>query len=178
MAQTRTRRIAALLHDAIEDGVPTKAAKTAVASFGRNVYRIVKGCTDAEAHPKPGWRPRKDAYLARIATEGRSVLLVSAFDKLHNARSIVRDMRDGRENLWGSFNAAKDDVLWSCRSLVTAYKANDKHYQRLIARTRPNGRGDGGLGAVVCDPACQPSWHGSGVDSAHHVGRATYQDAG
>ena len=43
--------IAALLHDAIEDGLPTDAARRTVASFGPEVLRIVEACTDADAHP-------------------------------------------------------------------------------------------------------------------------------
>lgn len=56
--------IAALLHDAIEDGEPTEAARATAWSFGEEVGRIVEGCTDADTHPKPPWRERKEAYLA------------------------------------------------------------------------------------------------------------------
>ena len=48
--------IAALLHDAIEDGKPTDPARRTVWSFGDEVGRIVEGCTDSDAHPKPPWR--------------------------------------------------------------------------------------------------------------------------
>ena len=54
--------IAALLHDAIEDGQPTEAARATVWGFGEEVGRIVEGCTDADSHPKPPWRERKEAY--------------------------------------------------------------------------------------------------------------------
>jgi len=103
--------IAALLHDAIEDGEPTEAARATVWSFGDEVGRIIEGCTDADTHPKPPWRERKEAYLARLATEDRSVLLVSASDKLHNARSIVRDLRSDGESVWERFSAPKDETL-------------------------------------------------------------------
>jgi (p)ppGpp synthase/HD superfamily hydrolase len=71
----------------------TEAARATVWSFGDEVGRIVEHCTDADTHPKPLWLQRKKDYLARLATEDRSVLLVSASDKLHNARSIVRGRR-------------------------------------------------------------------------------------
>jgi GTP pyrophosphokinase len=124
--------IAALLHDVIEDGVPTEAAKKAVASFGRKVSRIVEGCTESDTHPKPPWRERKQAYLLRIATGGNSVLLVSASDKLHNARSIVRDLRTDGEEVWDRFNAPKDDILWYYGSLVKAYRANPEANRALV----------------------------------------------
>lgn len=124
--------IAALLHDAIEDGQPTAAARATVWSFGDEVGRIVEGCTDADSHPKPPWRERKASYLARLDGEDRSVLLVSASDKLHNARSIVRDLRDIGEEVWGRFSAPKAQTLWYYRSLVTRYRGNPAHTSALI----------------------------------------------
>jgi GTP pyrophosphokinase len=124
--------IAALLHDAIEDGEPTEAARKTVWSFGGEVGRIVEGCTDADTHPKPPWRERKETYLERLAKEDRSILLVSASDKLHNARSIVRDLRAVGEDLWGRFSAPKDQTLWYYRSLVTSYRSNPAHTPALI----------------------------------------------
>ena len=124
--------IAALLHDAIEDGRPTAAARKTVMSFGDEVGRIVEGCTDSDAHPKPPWRERKEAYLARLAGEDSRVLLVSGSDKLHNARSIVRDLREVGDDLWARFGPTKHEVLWYYRSLVTAFRANPAHTPALI----------------------------------------------
>jgi GTP pyrophosphokinase len=96
--------IAALLHDAIEDIEPTEEARATVATFGAEVLRIVEACTDADTHPKPPWRERKEAYMARPATEDRAALLVSASDKLHNARAIVSDLRRHGPDLWKRFH--------------------------------------------------------------------------
>jgi GTP pyrophosphokinase len=49
------------------------------------------------------------------------VRLVSASDKLHNARSILRDYRVHGEDLWQRFNGGKDGTLWYYRSLVEAF---------------------------------------------------------
>jgi (p)ppGpp synthase/HD superfamily hydrolase len=125
--------IAALLHDAIEDGQPTDAARATVWSFGAEVGRIAEACTDADTHPKPPWRERKEAYLASLATKDHSVLLVSASDKLHNARSIVRDQRGVGEKVWDRFKVPKSETLWYYRSLVTAYRANPAHSPALVA---------------------------------------------
>jgi (p)ppGpp synthase/HD superfamily hydrolase len=59
--------IAALLHDAIEDVQPTEHARATVAAFGPRVLAIVEGCTDADTHPKPPWRERKERYVAHLA---------------------------------------------------------------------------------------------------------------
>ena len=125
--------IAALLHDAIEDGQPTDAARATVWSFGDEVGRIVEACTDADTQPKPPWRPRKEAYLASLDKKDHSVLLVSASDKLHNARSIVRDRRGVGEKVWDRFKVQKSDTLWYYRSLVVAYRENSEHNPALVA---------------------------------------------
>jgi GTP pyrophosphokinase len=130
---TEDEAIAALLHDAIEDGEPVEAARATVRTFGGEVGRIVEGCTDSDAHPKPPMRERKEAYLARLAAEDRSVLIVSASDKLHNARSIVRDLRGVGSAVWDRFSVPKKDTLWYYRSLVKTYRANPAHNGALVA---------------------------------------------
>lgn len=129
---TEDEAIAALLHDAIEDGRPVEAARATVWSFGDEVGRIVEGCTQVDVHPKPTWRTRREAYVARLAEEDRSILLVSASDKLHNARSIVRDLRGVGAAVWDRFSVPKADTLWYYRSLVTAYRGNSAHAPALI----------------------------------------------
>jgi (p)ppGpp synthase/HD superfamily hydrolase len=123
--------IAALLHDAIEDVEPTDRAREIVATFGAEVLRIVEACTDADTHPKPPWRIRKEAYMARLANEDGAALLVSASDKLHNARAIVGDLHRHGPALWDRFNADSDQP-WYYRSLVTAFRSNPEHNEALI----------------------------------------------
>ncbi len=113
--------VAALLHDVVEDA-GGKARLTEVrARFGVNVAAVVDGCTDADTHPKPPWRGRKEAYIARLAGEPGTVHLVSAADKLHNARSLLTDHHDVGPALWARFNGGKEGTLWYYRTLVGAY---------------------------------------------------------
>ena len=114
--------IAALLHDAVEDqgGAPTR--EEIRRRFGDTVTAIVDGCTDADTTPKPPWRQRKEAYIAHIPTASPSVLLVSAADKLHNARSILRDYKILGESVWERFKGGKDGTLWYYRALVEAFR--------------------------------------------------------
>src|SRR5437588_8327976 len=81
--------IAALLHDAIEDQGGASTREEIRRQFGDRVVEIVDGCTDTDVMPKPPWRARKEAYLAHIIEATPSVRLVSAADKLHNARAIL-----------------------------------------------------------------------------------------
>ena len=125
--------IAALLHDAIEDVEPTDAARSTVGSFGDRVLAIVEGCTDADTHPKPPWRERKERYIAHLAEADASVLLVSAADKLSNARSTLADLRRLGDAVWDRFNAGRDDTLWFYRAVVDALRANPAHQADLVA---------------------------------------------
>ena len=84
---------------------------------------IVDGCVDTYENPKPAWRPRKEAYVERMETAPASVQLVSAADKLHNARSIFTDLRSLGDDLWDRFTGGKSGTLWYYRALVEAYTA-------------------------------------------------------
>jgi (p)ppGpp synthase/HD superfamily hydrolase len=120
---TEEEAIAALLHDAIEDQGGAAMRERIIAAFGSAVTKIVDGCTDAEVIPKPPWRARKEAYVAHLAEALPSVLLVSAADKLHNARAILADYRGCGEALWERFTGGRDGTLWYYRALVTAFQA-------------------------------------------------------
>ena len=115
--------IAALLHDAVEDqgGAPTLAEIRR--RFGDTVADIVAGCSDTDVVPKPPWRPRKEAYVAHLASASPSVRLVSAADKLHNARSILTDYRRLGEAVWSRFTGRKEGTLWYYRAVVQAFRA-------------------------------------------------------
>jgi GTP pyrophosphokinase len=117
--------IAALLHDAIEDQGGAATREEIRRSFGDTVTAIVDGCTDAETIPKPPWRQRKEAYIAHIPVASPSVLLVSAADKLHNARSILKDYRILGEVVWKHFKGGKEGTLWYYRALVEAFRQTE-----------------------------------------------------
>lgn len=115
--------IAALLHDAIEDQGGDQTRQEIDRRFGPEVVKIVNGCTDAEVQPKPPWRERKEAYIEHLKHAPRAVRLVSAADKVHNARSILKDYRETGEALWGRFNGGKEGTLWYYRSLVSVFRS-------------------------------------------------------
>jgi (p)ppGpp synthase/HD superfamily hydrolase len=112
--------IAALLHDAVEDQGGAPVAEEISRRFGPRVAEIVVGCsdTDTDVRPKPPWRPRKEAHLERLRTASRSVLLVVAADKLHNARSIAVEYRQSGDALWSRFSGGRDGTLWYYRSTL------------------------------------------------------------
>lgn len=119
---TRDQQIAALLHDAVED---TDATVTDIdALFGPAVASIVQACSDTEVRPKPPWRARKQKYLTHLVEAASEVLLVSLADKVHNARSILRDYRDVGPALWERFSPESQGAigqLWYYRSLLCTF---------------------------------------------------------
>lgn len=117
--------IAALLHDAVEDQGGEPTSELIRQYFGQEVYIIVKGCTDATVIPKPPWRARKEAYIEHVRQAPHSVKLVSAADKLHNARSILADLELVGAELWERFGGGKDGTLWYYRALVEAFRIGE-----------------------------------------------------
>jgi len=113
--------IAALLHDAPEDQGGYAMLAQIKARFGDRVERIVEGCTDTFESPKPEWEKRKTDYIARLA-DGRGGVdiascTVSVADKLHNARSILQDLRNGVA-VFDRFSAPQEQQGWYFGSLA------------------------------------------------------------
>jgi (p)ppGpp synthase/HD superfamily hydrolase len=115
---TEDEVVAALLHDAPEDRGGEARLRDIRLRFGDTVAEIVAGCTDTYEDPKPPWRERKERHLAHLAGASRSVRLVSAADKLHNARSVLSDYRAIGEELWDRFTGGKEGTLWHYRAVV------------------------------------------------------------
>ncbi len=118
---TENEVVAALLHDGPEDQGGEERLEDIRARFRDEVAKIVDGCTDTYEEPKPAWRPRKEAYVARMACAPAPVRLVSSADKLHNARAILADLRAVGDDLWDRFTGGKEGTLWYYRALVEAY---------------------------------------------------------
>jgi len=120
--------IAALLHDSVEDrGVDPGEIQR---RFGVKAANIVVACSNSqEKNPdnKADWRARKEAYLEHLKTAPPSVLLVSAADKLHNARSIVKDLLEVGQTVWTRFKGGKVGSLWYYESLVEIFQQRGEH---------------------------------------------------
>lgn len=122
---TEDEAIAALLHDAVEDQGGAATRELLRQRYGEVVVEIIDGCTDTaelDGLLKPSWRARKEAYIAHLAHASASVRLVSAADKLHNARSVLADYRIMGESLWERFRGGKEGTLWYYRSVLDALR--------------------------------------------------------
>jgi len=114
--------IAALLHDAVEDQGGLPRLREIRKKFGKRVAHIVDGCTDSYTEPKPPWLDRKRAYVKRLADESAEVRLVSAADKLSNARETLYELRVHGDVVFDRFAGKKEGTLWYYRALVNEFR--------------------------------------------------------
>src|SRR5262249_30630970 len=138
-AGTEEEAIAAMLHDAIEDlGTPEAEIR---ARFGQPIADIVVACSEPPGIDRNAstWRERKSRYLEHLeAGVSESALRVTAADKLHNARSILADLRDHGPGVWDKFHAPVADHVWYYTELVRVLSdAHDgptvRELQRVVA---------------------------------------------
>ena len=138
--------IAGLLHDTIEDcGAGHGAAIRK--QFGDAVADIVVDCTDGTAEGKAShadpeakrrdWIERKLAYLAHLKQAPDATLLVSACDKLHNARAIVQDLEDPEvaTRVFDRFTGGRDGTLGYYQALAEIFSARGVRAARVLDST-------------------------------------------
>ncbi len=121
--------IAGLLHDAVEDQGGEPRLNDIRNRFGSRVAAIVEACSDSIANSSGGekklqWRERKLKYIKSLSHKDKETLLVSLADKVHNARSILRDLRKLGigEKIWDRFSNPKKDTLWYYEELAIAFR--------------------------------------------------------
>lgn len=99
--------IGALLHDIAEDcGGEPRLAEIRIL-FGDRVEHIVRGCSDSLTETedqKASWSVRKAAHITHLAEADHDVLIVTAADKLHNARAIATEVQTVGDEVWKRFN--------------------------------------------------------------------------
>jgi len=121
--------IAGLLHDAVEDQGGEPRLADIRNRFGDRVADIVRSCSDsvvntAAGQKKEAWRVRKLDYIEHLKTVDRETLLIALSDKVHNARSILRDLRKPEVGtaVFSRFNRPREDTLWYYRELANAFQ--------------------------------------------------------
>jgi (p)ppGpp synthase/HD superfamily hydrolase len=123
-----TQGIAALLHDAAEDHPtadgPSGRIDDIRSCFGSEIAGLVAFCTDHFEVVAPPTEIRKDRYVAHLreATD-LAGLRISLADKLHNARSILRDLRVHGDAVWDRFNTGAAFQVHYYLGLVEAFRS-------------------------------------------------------
>ena len=145
--------IAGLLHDTIEDaGID---AAMIASRYGDRVADLVAACTDGSpggVRDSSSWLDRKLDYLVALYSDDHAdALLVTAADKVSNARAIVDDLIAtggdplATETFWARFNAAPQAIAWYYVEVGTAI-ATCQPGNGLLARLEP-------LVALILDAA-------------------------
>jgi (p)ppGpp synthase/HD superfamily hydrolase len=111
--------IAALLHDAVEDGTPDMA-DTIRRRFGDAVAEIVIGCTDPVV--QDSFRDSKEEHFRRLEGGSTSVRRVALAEKLDNARALRRDLERYGDDTWKRMDVEREDLLWYLRNLVALFR--------------------------------------------------------
>ncbi len=120
--------IAALLHDAVEDQGGEETLERIRAQFGDAVADLVWACSDAWEDPKPPWRARKEAHIARVPDLPLDSRLIIAADKLHNIQSMTRTYTpESPDDYWAQFKGGRDGTLWYLDAMGAALEKGWSH---------------------------------------------------
>jgi (p)ppGpp synthase/HD superfamily hydrolase len=122
--------IAALLHDVVEDHGGRPRLNEVEQRFGPEVARMVAALSDtfAEDHDKKeGWEERKNTYLKRLRDETDDVLLISAADKLYNAKAILDDYKEIGPAVFDRFKRGANQQLWYFDELLKVFLAHPRN---------------------------------------------------
>jgi (p)ppGpp synthase/HD superfamily hydrolase len=117
--------VAGILHAVVEDTPVT--IDVVERKFGKRIAEVVQGASEPEkvqkdAHWNVSWKARKQHSIDYLRTTNNlDKLLVSAADKLDNARAILQDYTALGEKFWMRFNAGKIEQEWYYQSLAKVF---------------------------------------------------------
>ncbi|HEY2471208.1 MAG TPA: HD domain-containing protein [Terracidiphilus sp.] len=132
--------MAALLHDAAEDHGGKPRLRDIESNFGAEVARMVEGLSDSlteDPNQKEPWEERKAAYLSRLRSESPQIKLISAADKLYNARTILDEYRSIGPRVWERFKRGRDQQTWYFQELLKLFRSAEtnrivQEFERVV----------------------------------------------
>jgi len=110
MTEDEEIRVAAVLHDTLEDTETTK--EELIEAFGPRVADLVAAESEDKRKDLPEektWRIRKEETIKHLKKASTEVKMIALGDKLSNIRAMTRDYRVIGEKLWQKFNE-KDPI--------------------------------------------------------------------
>ena len=142
--------IAALLHDAVEDHGGAARLEDIRVNFGSDVARMVEGLSDslaADSSAKGPWEQRKRQYVDRLRSEAADIRLISAADKLYNARSILEDYRLIGPAIWRRFKRSRDLQIWYFEAILAEFQSSRpsrivQELERVVAELKQISSGE------------------------------------
>jgi (p)ppGpp synthase/HD superfamily hydrolase len=150
--------IAALLHDVVEDTKVTAAEVEA--AFGPEVLELVLAVTnppidwktfESDSELQKALSKFRADYRAKLRTKSTDVQLLSACDKLHNARGILEDLRRARDDagegkkaeevaqlvmaVWNRFRGKRTGTAEYYAQLASVYSESESAQVRQLGRS-------------------------------------------
>ncbi len=127
-----TTVVAGILHDVVEDCVTKDYTREMLeeriaSKFGADVLDTVLAVTHRN-HDDEGneftSEEKKEDYLERLAGASERAFWVCAADKLHNANSILTDLKRTKwpENVWARFKVGKEGTIRFYRAVYDRLK--------------------------------------------------------
>ncbi|CAM3996896.1 HD domain-containing protein [Cohnella lubricantis] len=113
---------AGILHDTLEDTQTTE--EELLALFGPAVLEVVKGCSEPDKGAS--WEERKQHTLEELKSASLPIRQTSCADKLHNIRSIHRDLQRYGEAAWSRFKRGRSSQEWYYKGLVESLGYNSR----------------------------------------------------
>jgi (p)ppGpp synthase/HD superfamily hydrolase len=120
--------VAGILHDVVEDCVREGMTRAMLEErigrkFGNGVLETVLAVTQRKLDDdgiEMSWDDRREDYLARLSLASEPARWVCAADKVHNANSILSDLRRTAfpETVWGRFSAGREGTVRWYRRVV------------------------------------------------------------
>ncbi|KEF39177.1 guanosine polyphosphate synthetase/pyrophosphohydrolase [Schinkia azotoformans MEV2011] len=118
--------VAGILHDTLEDTETTEA--DILNNFGEEVLNIVKGCSEPDKGAS--WEDRKKHTIEYLKSAPLLIREVACADKLHNLRSINRDLTNLGEATWEKFKRGREKQEWYYRNIVESL-GHESHFPLL-----------------------------------------------
>lgn len=118
---------AGILHDTLED-TPTTYEEL-VEQFGDHIANLVLAASE---HDKGlSWEERKQHTIDQLADASLEEIQVITADKLHNLRSIRKDLEQQGEKIWERFNRGKSAQHWYYSSIVKKLTLHKKEFSLI-----------------------------------------------
>lgn len=109
--------VAGILHDTVEDTPVTD--EDLKRDFGEKVAALVAGASEPDKSDT--WENRKHHTIEYLKTAPREVLLISAADKLDNAKETLVHLKEVGDKHWAAFNRPKEQQRWYYKSLAEVF---------------------------------------------------------
>lgn len=129
-----------ILHDVVEDSIRDGYTREDLmerigSKFGNDMLTAVLSVTERKVDDDGvdlSWDERKDDYIERLGEAGESARWICAADKLHNASTIISDLKRTAfpETVWGRFARGPDVIAGWYRRVFN--RLQDVGFDQLI----------------------------------------------